>query len=82
MGHPGPGEKMSRRRHCDEVLSILNNALAVFLIFSNFIFLSSRIGRQLSATRSEVGLMNTVFKYRFIRVVAADRHRGGPKKLQ
>jgi hypothetical protein len=76
MGHPGPGEKMSRRRHCDEVRLISNNALAVLLIFSNFIFLASRNGRQLTATRSEVGLKDTVFKYRFTRVVAAERHRG------
>jgi hypothetical protein len=78
MGHPGPGEKMSQRRHCDEVLSTSHNALAVFLIFSNFIFLSSRIGQQLTAPRSEVGPIHIVSRYR--RAVAAERDRGCSKK--
>jgi hypothetical protein len=33
MGHVGAGEKMSRRRHCDEVPSAANNALEVFWFF-------------------------------------------------
>jgi hypothetical protein len=41
MGHPGPGKKMSRRRHCDEVVSAVNNVLSGIWFWQIFIFRSA-----------------------------------------